>query len=301
VDHDKVVSQNRAVLRATIDFAEKQLGALAWEPAAGSEATAELSNTETRNDCSPWGERPPRTAYAAAKLMMIGVVDDLKSLDRLLVDPVPVIGPTVIARSAIEIASGAWWLMEPGIGARRRVCRELVASLTSARWAMKVANEYEEKFRISGDPMPQEIAKLIADVRQQEATVLQRSTNLAVAAPTPGTNTRIETEQADAAATATANMLEALLPPDMPGTIFYRTYSAVTHGQFYGLMNFMTPAVQPDGTPFLQWRLPPDLLDSTIQLAIGAFREPYRRIAIVMGWDQKDAKLWDAEVHAAYS
>jgi hypothetical protein len=107
MDHDKVVSQNRAVLRATIDFAEKQLGALAWEPAAGSEATAELSNTETRNDRSPWGERPPRTAYAAAKLMMLGVVDDLKSLDRLLVDPVPVIGPTVIARSAIEIASGA--------------------------------------------------------------------------------------------------------------------------------------------------------------------------------------------------
>lgn len=27
------------------------------------------------------------------------------------------------------------------------------------------------------------------------------------------------------------------------------------------------------------------------QFAIGAFREPYRRIATVMGWDQKDAKL----------
>ena len=91
MDHDKVVSQNRAVLRATIDFAEKQLVAVAWEPAAGSEATAKLSNTETRNDRSPWGERPPRTAYAAANLMMLGVVDDLKSLDRLLVDPVPVI------------------------------------------------------------------------------------------------------------------------------------------------------------------------------------------------------------------
>jgi hypothetical protein len=100
MDHDKVVSQNRAALRATIDFAEKQLGALAWEPAAGSEGAAELSNTETRYDRSPWGETPPRTAYAAAKLIMLGVVDDLKSLERLLVDPVPVIGPTVIARSA---------------------------------------------------------------------------------------------------------------------------------------------------------------------------------------------------------
>jgi hypothetical protein len=83
MDPDKVVSQNRAALRATIDFAEKQLGALAWEPAAGSEGAAELLNPETRNDRSPWGERPPRTTYAAAKLMMLGVIDDLKGLERL--------------------------------------------------------------------------------------------------------------------------------------------------------------------------------------------------------------------------
>ena len=253
------------------------------------------------NDRSPWGERPPRTAYAAAKLMMLGVVDDLKSLDRLLVDPVPVIGPTVIARSAIEIASGAWWLMEPGIGARRRVCRELVASLTSARWAMKVADEYEEKFRISGDPMPQDIAKLIAEVRQQEATVLQRITDLAVAAPTPGLTPGSRTRRPIQPPSRRPRCSRRCCRRICQARSFYRTYSAVTHGQFYGLMNFMTPAVQPDGTPFLQWRLPPDLLDSTIQLAIGAFREPYRRIATVMGWDQKDAKLWDAEVHAVYN
>jgi len=182
MDHDKVVSQNRAALRATVDLAEKQLGTLAWEPVPGSEATAELSNTETRNDSSPWGERPPRIAYAAAKLMMLGVVDDLKGLERLLIDPVPVIGPTVMARSAIEIASGAWWLMEPGIGARRRVCRELVASLTSARRAKQVADEYVDSFAKSGDPIPVDIAVMIAEARQQEPAALQRITELAIAA-----------------------------------------------------------------------------------------------------------------------
>ena len=96
-------------------------------------------------------------------------------------------------------------------------------------------------------------------------------------------------------------LLEALLPSDMLASSFYRTYSAVTHGQFYGLMNFMTPAVQPDGTPFLQWRLPPDLLDSTIQIAIGAVRQPYLCIGTVMGWNQKEARLWDAEVHTIYN
>ena len=171
----------------------------------GSEGSAELSNVETRADGSPWGERPPRTAYAAANLMMLGVIDDLKSLERLLVDPVPVIGPTVMARSAIEIASGAWWLMEPGIGARRRVCRELVASLTSARRAKQVAEEYAESFRVSGDPIPADVAAMIAEALQQEPAVLQRIIELGVAAPTSGP--KIENEKADPATDATAKTL----------------------------------------------------------------------------------------------
>jgi hypothetical protein len=299
MDHDEVVSQNRAALRATTAFAGKQLGTLAWEPVAGSEAAAELSNTETRSDGSPWGEGPPRTAYAAANLMMLGVVDDLKSLERLLVDPVPVVGPTVLARSAIEIASGAWWLMEPGIGARRRACRELVLSLTSARRAEQVGDEYAESFRQSGDPIPVDIAALIAAARQQEPTVLQRITELAVAAPTSGP--QIENEKADSATDATAKMLQTLLPANLPATVFYRTYSAVTHGQFYGLTNFMTPTIQPDGTPFWQWKPNFEILDSTVQIAVGAVRENYQRIATVMGWDQKDANLWAAEIHAIYN
>jgi hypothetical protein len=299
MDHNEVVSQNRAALRATINFAEKQLRTSVWEPVAGSEAAAELSNPETRNDGSPWGESPPRTAYAAANLMMLGVVDDLKSLERLLVDPVPVIGPTVLARSAIEIASGAWWLMEPGIGARARVCRELVLSLTSARRAKQVGDEYAECFQQSGDPIPADVAAMIAAARQQEPTVLQRITELAVAAPTSGP--QIENEKADSATDATAEMLQALLPANLPGTIFYRTYSAVTHGQFYGLTNFMTPAVQPNGTPFWQWEPNFEILDSTIQVVIGAFRETYQRIATVMGWDQTDDNAWDAEIHAIYN
>jgi hypothetical protein len=299
MDYDDVVSQNRAAVRATIDFADQQLAVLAWEPVTGSEGAAELANAEVRTDASPWGERPPRTAYAAANLMMLGVIDDLKSIERLLVTPVPVIGPTVIARSAIEIASGAWRLMEPGIGARRRVCRELVASLTSARRAKQVAKEYAESFQVSGDPIPADVAAMIAEARQQEPTVLQRIGELGVAAPTSGP--KIENEKADPATDATAKMLEVLLPPNLPATTFYRTYSAVTHGQLYGLMNLMTPAFQSDGTPFLQWQQPADILDSTIQIAIGAFRETYLRIAAVMGWDRKAAEVWDAQIHAIYN
>jgi hypothetical protein len=50
---------------------------------------------------------------------MHGVLDNLGSLRRLLGDQMPVIGPTVVARSAIEISSAAWWIMEPGVGSAR--------------------------------------------------------------------------------------------------------------------------------------------------------------------------------------
>jgi hypothetical protein len=78
-------------------------------------------------------------------------------------------------RSAIEIGSGVWWLMEPGIGARARVCRELALSLTSARRAGQLAGE----FRATGF----DVSEAIKEAEQQKARVLQRIAGLGIAAP----------------------------------------------------------------------------------------------------------------------
>jgi hypothetical protein len=116
--------------------------------------------------------------------MMTGVLDDLASLHRLLGDQMPVTGPTVVARSAIEVASGAWWLMEPGISARRRVCRELVLSLTSARRARQVA----EKYQATGF----QVSDTIADALKQEARVSQRIAELGISLTSGGFSPVIE-------------------------------------------------------------------------------------------------------------
>jgi hypothetical protein len=288
-----VVAENRAALYATVDFGSRHLGPAKWEPEAGSEAAAEVSNAETRQGGDPWGEDPPRTAYAAASLMMTGVLDDLAGLRQLLDDKMSVIAPTVVGRSAIEIASGVWWLMEPGIGARRRVCREFVLSLTSARRAKQVAKEFQDK----GFQVGQEIT----DASQQEARVLQRIADLGIAAPSSGYSPKIGNEQAESATAATAAMLKSVLPASVPGEFVYRTYSAVTHGEIYGLMNFMAPGVTSDGGTLLHWHLPPEVLDSTIQLAIAAFREAYRRINQVMGWGKLEGDLWEIKLRKIYN
>jgi len=273
----QVVTESQAALDATMRFAERRLRVPKWEPTPGSEAAAELSNAETRRGGDPWGEDPSRTAYAAANLMVTGVVDNLSSLHQLLNDQMPVIGPTVIARSAIEIGAGAWWLMEPGIGVRRRVCRELALSLTSARRAKQVA----EEFQATGF----QVGPAITDALQQEARVLQRITDLGIAAPTSGYYPVIENEQAMKATEATAVMLKSVLPANVPAQSVYHTYSAVTHGQIYGLMNFMAPGVASDGS----------------SLAIAAFREVYRRINKVMGWGKLEGDLWEITLGKIYN
>jgi hypothetical protein len=293
VNHEKVVARNRAALQATIKFGFRQLQAPTWEPETKSKAAKdELVNSESRADGSPWGEEPVRTAYAAANLMMTGVLDNLASLHQLLDDEMPVIGPTVVARSAIEISSGAWWLLEPGIGARVRVCRELVLSLTSARRAKQLATE----FRNTGF----DVSDAIKEAEQQEAQVLQRITGLDITAPSGGYTPTIEQQTAPDATHGTAAMLRLVMPASIPGTSIYRTYSAVTHGEIYGLMNFMAPGVTSDGTKILHWHLPPDVLNSTIQMAIMAFGQSWRRISEVMGWSKIDYDLWEVKLSNIY-
>ncbi len=297
MSHLGVALEGRAALEATARFGRRHLAPATWEPVSGSEATAEIANTEVRQTGGPWGEVPLRTAYAAANLMMTGVLDNLASIHNLIGIEMPVIGPTVIARSAIEIASGAWWLMEPGIGARRRACRELALSLESARRARTVAEEFKAHALAYGIQTGQEIT----DALQLEACVLQRIADLGIAPPSPGLSPKVETEKAESATEATAGVLKDVLRKSGPGSSIYRTYSAVTQGTFYGLLNFMKPEVAADGSELLSWRLRPEVLDSTVQMAIAAFGQTYMRINKVMGWGKLEHDLWEIKLRKIYN
>jgi hypothetical protein len=276
---ERLLEELGEALSATVTFGHRHLGLDVWEPAAGSEAAAELASTESRADGSPWDEQVLRTAYAVANLLTTAVLDDLCSVQRLLGEPMPVIGVPVVARSAIEIGHRVWWLMESGIGARRRACRELVLSLTSARRAKQVARGFQA-------------GPGVTEALGQEQRVLQRIADLGLATPTGGYSPSIEGETCPSATVGTAAMLIGAFPAGTSSEVVYRVYSAVMHGEIYGLMNFMAPRIQANGSTRLEWGLPGDVLDSTVQLAILAFREPYLRINHVMGWGKLERDLW---------
>lgn len=77
---------------------------------------------------------------------------------------------------------------------------------------------------------------------------------------------------------------------------FYRSYSAVLHGRLYGLMNFMTPSSQPDGSILLSWQLHGSVLYGAVDLALLSFREPFKRINQHMNWGRLEYDLWAANV-----
>lgn len=283
----KLLAELGAALDTTLKFGQRRLGAPAWEPAPTSEAASELANTEPRQSGGTWGEREPRTAYATANLIMHGVIDDLSSLHKLLGVSMPVIGAPIVARSAIEISSTVWWLMEPGIGVRARVCRGLVLSLTSARRAKRVAELFD--------------ATQVTEHLQQEANVLQRIADLGLPAPTAGFFPRVGGEACKNATELTAEMLQTGLSPEVPAESIYRFYSAVTHGEIYGLMNFMAPQVQDEGRVLLQWTLRGDVLDSTIEIAILAFGLAYERVNQVMGWGRLESDLYSIKLSKIFN
>ena len=273
-----------SALAATVDFGIRVLKAPRWQPAPDSEASRELASLPTRQDGSLWDEDTARWTYAAASLLMTGVLDNLGSIRGLIGEPMPAIGPRVLTRSAMEIGATAWWLMEPGIGARRRTCRHLVLSLISARRTAQVAEEL-------GDPDG------IRDAQDRQKQVTDLISDLAILPPTGrGFSPSIEGEKFPDATVLTAEMLKPCYPGLIQAKVFYRTYSAVLHGQLYGLMNFMTPSVQPDGNTLLSWQLRGSDLYRDVELALLSFREPFVRINQHMNWGRIEYELWRTRV-----
>jgi len=137
------VAEIKSFLFRTCDDVLSWLPGTGWQPAWQSDAARELSNSEVRADGSPWGDEPVRTAYAAAAVFLLTATDSL----RALADSANVLTTTytsgVLARAVMEAGAQAWWLLEGGIGARRRVIRSVLIRASSARWlgkAVKIAD-----------------------------------------------------------------------------------------------------------------------------------------------------------------
>ena len=103
-----------------------------WRPAWQSEAARERANRERGTD-GPWGDRPVRAAYTAAALYLESVLQCMRAMGAALTTDTTHYVPYCLARAAMEAGSQAFWLLEPDIGARRRVARFMLIRASGAR------------------------------------------------------------------------------------------------------------------------------------------------------------------------
>jgi hypothetical protein len=133
-----------------------------WVPNWQSEAAREWA-MEVQGPSGPWGDTPIRTTHAAAAFLLEAIVQCLRALSgAVAVEPTPYIA-NCLARSALEAGSQAWWLLEPGIGAERRVARFLLIRMRSARAVQETSKLLGVK--------PGDYGETIAQVRNQASAL----------------------------------------------------------------------------------------------------------------------------------
>jgi hypothetical protein len=134
------VAEIKNFLSRTCDDLLSWLPGTGWQPAWQSEASRELSNSEIRADGTAWGDVPVRTAYAAASVFLLTAADCLRTMEASVNVLTTTYTSSVLARAVMEPGAQAWWLLEGGIGARRRVIRSILIRASSARWLEKSVN-----------------------------------------------------------------------------------------------------------------------------------------------------------------
>ncbi len=273
------VHELRSVLLQAAATAAIHLDAPVWEPSSGSEGAGEVANGEA-GPGGRWGEFPVRTAHALTHALMDSALTHVRALALLYVDSPPAMAPTTVARSVMEAAATAWWIMESGIGARSRVARVTSERLRSAREASKAI------IHLEGPINPGDYSETEEQVRAYAIAL-----GLVAAEGDPRIDGQVRPNSTD--------LISKLFETDSAlnrsqEQMVYPVYSGVAHGLLYGIMQFLRP-VEIEGQVRLIWQTDPHITDAVVSYALAVVVAAMDRVLAVMGWD---VTTWNAfKVH----
>lgn len=283
--HPDRVLELRALLDEAVDIATMYLDSPVWQPALGSEGVREFANGESGTR-GPWGDIPVRTAHALSHALLDAAVAHVRALALLYVGTPPPMAPSTVARSTFETAATAWWLMEPGIGARSRVARVTSERLRSAREAAKAISALE------GPVNP-------SDYSETQAQVIVYATDLGLSAAAG--DPRIEGEVRP----NSTDLITTLFATDSAlsrsqAQLVYPVYSGVAHGLLYGIEQFLRPE-EIEGEVRLAWKTDPYINDAVVSYTLAAFIAAMERLLTVMGWDRTAWDAWTSTLSAHFA
>jgi phage host-nuclease inhibitor protein Gam len=238
----------------------------AWTMEPGSPASAEVASTEMRLDGTPWGDRPVRTAYAYAQMATKLAAEFSRCAAQLIGADRPAPGIETETRSALEAGSVAWWLLEPGLTARQRVCRMQLLRRNSARELARSIDEVGEDHAVAGK---ETVAGIEAECR-----------DLGLAPFTQGGD-KLEGELR---LKYTARV--KALTDELGNTGAYSIYSGPAHAELAGIWRLFgqTGATLPGRQPLYSPVANPEASFAAADSALKSMMGPVERIALLFGW-----------------
>ena len=238
----------------------------AWTCEPGSPASAEIANTEVRQDGTPWRDRPVRTAYAYAQMATKLAAEFSRCAALVIGAGRPAPGIETETRSALEAGSVAWWLLEPGLTARQRVCRMQLLRRNSAREFAKSIDEVSEDPAAAGN---ETVAGIEAECHA-----------LGLASFTQGGDEL----EGQVRLKYTKRVQE--LTDELANQGAYSIYSGSAHAELAGIWRLFgqTGAMLPDRQPLYSPVANPEASFAAADSALKAMMGSAERIALLFGW-----------------
>lgn len=282
---DSMLEVLREVLDVTGRAARRRYELAFWTPRSDSPFGADLANTEVDVHLRPWGPQEPTMAFEMARLSILVIDDFLTSIDKLLappLPPLPMYGQEVLARSVLEGAGFAFWLMDPQITVRQRVARTYLHFWEAATTAVKNATAVGS-------------AHDVTSAQTHLDSILTRVDELGLGHGKKKGKTTIGGEELPS---KTARVTAVLAGKVRSGhEIVYSLYSGVAHGEMTGILSrrLDPPA---SGTDPVMTITPRQLLGN-VELAAAAFGQLQERLCRGgMGSSPREVanQLWEHNV-----
>jgi hypothetical protein len=258
----------RDVIDEVADRVDRWTGADSWTFEPDSPAAAEVANNEMRADGSPWGDRPVRTAYQLAQMATKYATEMARSVAVQIGASRPAPSMEVLARSALEAASVAWWLLEPGLTARQRVCRMQLLRRNSAKeYARAIAEVGADPSVVGGETV---------------ASVEAYGQGLGLGAFGSG-GEELEGERRPGYTARVKAFIDAL---GYHGA--YSIYSGTAHAELAGLWRLFPQNVRaPQGLTIFRPGPDPQAARAAADGALKSMIGPVERIALLFGWPSR--------------
>ncbi|MEU0214508.1 hypothetical protein ABZ281_05055 [Streptomyces sp. NPDC006265] len=172
-----------------------------------------------------WGAHPVRDANITPLSSVFVMLDHLDSLATLFRSPGGITASHTIARAALDIAIGPWFLLEPEIGERERVRRYMNLRLQSLKEQTQLENGTETT--AIRDHAKDRIRLILEAARAHHFEVR-------------GERDKYNPPFLGERMPRTTSLAAQIIAPEVPvlGPLFWRLGSAVTHGQQHGITMF---------------------------------------------------------------